>query len=173
MKKLLLLLCFLSTSGTGQAYASALAQSSPSYFDRAPELLGAETTFTETGFMRPTYFYYIKVPTGIGKGIQRIEIRQEEGGEPIDYNPTAITVMGTTHIPVQAQLQDRLLVLNFPTPVAGGQTLTIAISPYQNPLLAGIYQFKVTAFPSGAVSRLCPLPLRSSFRLRLWGKFMS
>jgi hypothetical protein len=153
MKKLLLLLCFLSTSGTGQAYASALAQSSPSYFDRAPELLGAETTFTETGFMRPTYFYYIKVPTGIGKGIQRIEIRQEEGGEPIDYNPTAITVMGTTNIPVQAQLQDRLLVLNFPTPVAGGQTLTIAISPYQNPLLSGIYQFKVTAFPPGASAR--------------------
>ncbi len=123
------------------------------YFINLPQLLGAETTFYETGFPNPTYFYYIKVPDRIGTGIKSIEILQEEGGQAIDYNPDRIVVKGIENIPIRTKIEGQKLTIDFPKPIEVPQTITLAISPYQNPNLSGIYQFRVTALPSGELPR--------------------
>lgn len=123
------------------------------YFINLPQLLGAETTFYETSLPNPTYFYYIKVPDRVGSGIKTIEIFQEEGSEVIDYNPDSIVVKGIETIPFTTKLAGKKLTIYFAKPVEIPQTITLAISPYRNPDLSGIYQFRVTAFPGGELPR--------------------
>ena len=124
-----------------------------SYFITLPQLLGAETTFYEVGFPNPTYFYYIQVPDRIGTGIKSIEILQEEGGEAIDYNPDRIVVKNLENIPIKTRIEGQKLTIDFAKPIELPQTITLSISPYQNPNLSGTYQFRVTALPGGESPR--------------------
>ncbi len=133
--------------------AIALPVGAETFFTNPPRFLSAETTFEATGFPNPTYLYYVQIPDGIGRGIKTIEIVQEEGSEAISYNPARIAIKEANNIAFTVKLEPKKLAINFAQPLQQSQTITIAISPYHNPLLDGIYQFRVSALPEGESPR--------------------
>jgi hypothetical protein len=54
-------------------------------------------------------------------------------------------------IPVQAQFDDqaRRVMVQFPVPPQPGQTITVALKPWNNPFQADTYMFSVQALPAG------------------------
>lgn len=138
--------------------AAALELRGMTYFEKPPWKLVFRNYYSTVFERGGEYYFTIVMPDGAGAGLGALEIQQTAGadwgfsfavertraflGEPRREGPA---------VPVQAQFDPdlRRFRLDFPAPPAPGQTVTVALRPYQNPGAADIYLFTVVAVPAG------------------------
>lgn len=144
-------------SGSEMASAIRLADGTV-YFAQPPSLVSATTSFNDVYSWAATYYFTLSVPENAGEPLQRVTIAQDEGPDDIYFDlKESRAYEGTRRkkgkrITLGAVMQDngkRTLSIAFDPPVPPGTTLTIALEPYQNPRIGGVYLFGVTAFPAG------------------------
>ena len=142
-------------SGMQVASAVRLADGTV-YFAQPPSLVSATTTYNQVYAWTATYYFTLSIPENAGEPLQRVTISLDEGAEDIEFNlKDSRAFEGTRQhkgekITLGAVTQDkRSLSITFDPPVPPGKTVTIALYPFQNPRLGGIYLFGVTAFPPG------------------------
>lgn len=127
------------------------------YFAQPPSLLSATTTYNQVYAWTATYYFTLSIPENAGEPLQRVTISLDEGADDIEFKLKDSRAFEGTHrhkgerITLGAVTQDdkRSLSIAFDPPVSPGKTVTIALHPFQNPRLGGIYLFGVTAFPPG------------------------
>jgi len=104
----------------------------------------------------------LTVPDNAGEPLQKVVIEQAEGGDRPRFDPKDIRAFEGTRdrqgaaLSIQTATSDpqtRITTVTFDPPVPPGRSVTITISPVQNPSLSGIYLYGVTVFPAGEKSR--------------------
>ncbi len=113
------------------------------------------TTVFERG---AEYYFTLELSSQAGAGLGALEIQQTSGVDwRFDFDVTrSRAFLGEPRregaaVPVQVRFDadSRRFRIDFPQPPAPGQTVTVALRPFQNPSAAGVYLFAVTAFPAG------------------------
>ncbi|MBH8553358.1 DUF2808 domain-containing protein [Nostocaceae cyanobacterium CENA357] len=131
------------------------------YFAQPPRLVGAATTYNETYVWGATYYFTLSMPENAGEPLEKVTINQHEGVDDIRFDlKNSFAFEGTrSHKKQKIGLKDavsdrqtRTVSLIFDPPVSSGKTITIGLKPWQNPTVAGVYLFGVTAFPGGEKS---------------------
>ena len=139
------------------------------YFASPPRLVGAATTYNEVYVWGATYYFTLSLPENAGEPLQKVTINQHEGVDNIRFNlKDSFAFEGTRSREGQklgfkdansdgsanasGERKSRTITLTFDPPVPPGKTITIALKPQQNPTVAGVYLFGVTAFPAGEKS---------------------
>jgi Protein of unknown function (DUF2808) len=131
------------------------------YFASPPRLVGASTTFNQVYVWGATYYFTLSLPENAGEPLQKITINQREGVDYIRFNlKESVAFEGTSSHEGQklglkeanSDSKTQTVSLTFDPPVPPGKTITIALQPQQNPSVAGVYLFGVTAFPIGEKS---------------------
>ncbi len=144
--------------------ASALELGGSTYFTRAPWKVGLISYVTNVGDSPVEYFFSLDLSPEAGASLGGLTIQQIRGADwqfPFAVERTR-AFLGLPRregkaVPVQARFDPaaRRFTLTFPEPVAPGQTITVAIRPWTNPMQADTYLFQVVALPAG------PLPVAS------------
>ncbi|MBW4626288.1 MAG: DUF2808 domain-containing protein [Brasilonema octagenarum HA4186-MV1] len=128
------------------------------YFIQPPTLLGAVTTYKDTYVWGATYYFTIGLPENAGEPLQTITIHQREGVDRVRFDLRHTSAFEGTPSKEGPKLalkdvtrdsKTKTLSLIFDPPVPPGRTITLALKPVQNPTVAGVYLFGVTAFPPG------------------------
>ncbi|BAY49292.1 hypothetical protein SAMD00079811_69210 [Scytonema sp. HK-05] len=128
------------------------------YFVQPPSLGDVVTTYKETYVWGATYYFTIGLPENAGEPLQRITINQREGVDRVRFDLKDTSAFEGTRskkgqkLALKDAASDRktkTISLTFDPPVPPGRTITIALKPVQNPQVAGVYLFGVTAFPPG------------------------
>lgn len=129
------------------------------YFASPPRLAGASTTFNSVYAWSATYYFTLDLPANAGEPLQRVTIAQEPSPDTVKFNlkETEAFEGGRSGTKlslgeVTSDRNSRTVSVNFNPPVQPGRRVTIALSPYQNPSVGGVYLFGVTAFPAGEKS---------------------
>ena len=127
-------------------------------FEQPPSLVEANAS-SSTPDAPATYYFTIEVPENAGEPLGAVTIDLHEGVEEISYktdstraftgdrNEIALASIGGMTDDPDA------VTVEFDTPVAPGNTVTVALKSKQNPGLGGIYLFGVTAYPAGEQSQ--------------------
>lgn len=125
------------------------------YFVEVPRLLDASTLFDAIRIWGGTYYFKLSIPEGAGEPLQRVVIQQEEGLDEVEFDLDATSAVETDNQKQRLSLGEVRLnpaggvEINFDPPVPPGKNITIALRPYTNPDVGGVYLFGVTAFPQG------------------------
>lgn len=131
------------------------------YFAKPPRLVGAATTYNDIYVWGATYYFTLTLPENAGEPLQKITINQREGVDYVRFNlKRSFAFEGTRSDKGQKiELKDAIAIrktqtvtLTFEPAVSPGTTITIGLKPVQNPTVAGVYLFGVTAFPAGEKS---------------------
>ncbi len=125
-----------------------------SYFDHAPRLTGTAASFAEA-YTPSNYEFTVRVPEDAGASLQAIKLVQEKNIETLPLNvgqsyaslgdggaAVSLAAIGGETIPGEATFV-------FNPPIVPGQTVTVSLKVERNPALGGVYQYGVTAYPSG------------------------
>lgn len=104
------------------------------------------------------YYFTVVLPAAAGEALGGLRIQQTRGADwsfPFLVERSR-AFLGEPRregapVPVEARFDAaaRRFDIQFPQPVAPGQTLTVALRPVRNPGQADTYLFAVTAFPAG------------------------
>jgi hypothetical protein len=146
---------------TSQPSPAIQLQDGTVYFAAPPRLVSATTTFKEVYVWGATYYFTLSLPENAGEPLQRVTINQREGVDYIrfDLKNTVAVAETSSHARQKLALKDatsdrktQTTSLTFDPPVSPGTTITIALQPWQNPSVSGVYLFGVTAFPAGEKS---------------------
>ena len=152
----LLTLTTLSLSGIGPARAIELQ--GRTYFATPPVEPRSTNYRSTSGEAMAEYMITITVPTAAGVGLGGLELTQTRGvdrnfpfnleqcraflGEPRrEQTPWPATV--------RFDQASRRFNIQFKEPVPPGQTVTMVLRPWTNPLQSDVYMFSVMAFPAG------------------------
>lgn len=149
----------VSASAAISLPAQAVQLRGTTYFASPPRLVDSASTQNYVYAWSATYYFTLDVPANAGEPLQRVTIAQEESPDNVRFNlkETAAFEGGRsgTKLPLGEVTSDqkaRIVTVNFNPPVQPGRRVTIALAPYQNPSVGGIYLFGVTAFPAGEPS---------------------
>jgi len=149
----------IAVVAAGAAQAVQLADGTV-YFAYPPQLIAATTTFKEANAWGATYYFTLGIPQNAGEPLQMVAITQRQGTQDIRFDlEHTIAFVGTERdkgerlslAEVTKEKKTQTISVTFDPPVPPGNTVTIGLRPYQNPL-DGIYLFGVTAFPVGEKS---------------------
>lgn len=159
MKRFLrnLVLSIALASGSFVLPAEAVQVRGTTYFVSPPRLVGASSTQNYVYAWSATYYFTLDVLENAGVPLQRVTIAQNEGADRVRFNLKETEAFdggsrSNTRIGLGDVTQDdktKAITVNFNPPVPPGKRVTIALSPYQNPSVGGVYLFGVTAFPQG------------------------
>ena len=104
------------------------------------------------------YYFTIEMPEQAGADLGQVEIQQTSGVDwtfPFNVERTR-AFLGEprregANLPIETRFdqQRRLFRIRFLQPPGPGQTLTVALKPYNNPAQSGISLFAVRAYPAG------------------------
>jgi hypothetical protein len=128
------------------------------YFVQPPRLVNAVTTYKDTYVWGATYYFTVSLPENAGEPLQRITFNQREGADRVRFDLKDSFAFEGTRPKKSSQLglkdvtsdrKTKTISLTFDPPVSPGRTITIALKPIRNPIVAGVYLFGVTAFPPG------------------------
>ncbi|QLE54845.1 DUF2808 domain-containing protein [Nostoc sp. TCL26-01] len=128
------------------------------YFVQPPRLVEVTTTYNEVNFWSATYYFTVSLPENASEPLQQITINQHEGVDDIRFDlEKSFAFEGTRSRKgqkiglkdVTRENKTRTLSVIFDPPVPPGKTITIGLKPWQNPSVAGVYLFGVTASPPG------------------------
>ncbi|MBW4632921.1 MAG: DUF2808 domain-containing protein [Iphinoe sp. HA4291-MV1] len=166
-------LCAIACTAVLGSYTQELSQAvqlrdGKVYFVQPPQLVNAVTTYKDTYVWGATYYFTISLPENAGEPLQQITINQREGVDRVrfDLKDTSAFEGTSSNKGQKLALKDvtsdraersaftgdrktKTLSLTFDPPVSPGRIVTIALKPVQNPTVAGVYLFGVTAFPAG------------------------
>ncbi|MFN6570713.1 DUF2808 domain-containing protein [Dendronalium sp. ChiSLP03b] len=131
------------------------------YFAQPPRLIKAVTTYNDVYVWGATYYFTVSLPENAGEPLQRITINQREGADYVRFDlKDSFAFEGNRSrkgqkLGLKDATSDRktqTLSLTFDPAISPGKTITIGLKPLQNPTIAGVYLFGVTAFPPGEKS---------------------
>lgn len=146
----------------GQSAPAVELRDGTLWFDRAPRLVAATTTFDNVDVWGATYYFTINLPPKAGEPLKRVVINQIEGLDDIEYqlkDTSAFEGMPrskgkkVTLGEVTMNQEKRTISVTFDPPVQPGTTVTVGLVPVRNPLTDGVYLFGVTTFPAGEERR--------------------
>lgn len=113
-----------------------------------------------------TWYLTLSLDPDAGASLARISFQQSRGADwNFQYSPELTTAFlgrprqqGRT-LPVRAVFEEkaRRLIVDFPEPVAPGQTVTVALRPWNNPAVADTYLFQVVVWPAGPQAQASPV----------------
>lgn len=142
-------------SGTNNPSEAVQSASGATSFGVPFNLGGSRTSQASVRFRGATYYFTFDLPKTAAQPLYRVKIRQQ-GGELVEFNSQRTIAYlnrqpkekcGLGEVKVDSNNQEVDMVFN--PPVQPGQTVTVGIGPFENPSVAGVYQFGVTAFPQG------------------------
>jgi len=127
------------------------------YFTKPPSKLSLVSFSTDTGSQSE---YYVTIPLSpeAGASLGRLTIQQIRGADwqfPFSPERTRAFLGRPRHeglkLPVTAEFNDaeRRFTIDFPEPVPPGETVTVVLKPWFNPIQADTYLFQVVAWPAG------------------------
>lgn len=138
--------------------ARALELQGRTYFASPPVEPRATNFRSNAGEARPEYMITLKVPVNAGVGLGALEISQTRGvdrsfpfnleqcraflGEPRRERSPRPASFGFDQ-------NSRRFRVVFADPVAPGETVTVVLRPWTNPLQSDVYMFSVLALPAG------------------------
>jgi Protein of unknown function (DUF2808) len=125
------------------------------YFENPPSLGEMVTSNKSAGSLLATYALTVVVPKDAGEPLQRLTLASQ-GPDRIWFhlnrttaylgnNRKNLTGLGE----VTQDRETRNLSVTFNPPIPPGAAVTVNLRPRQNPWVAGVYLFGVTAFPQG------------------------
>lgn len=151
----------VSASGTIALSPSAQAVQlrGTTYFTSPPRLVDAATTQNSIYAWSATYYFTLDIPANAGEPLQKVTIVQQESPDTVRFDPKDTEAFeggrSGKKLPlgeVTSDRKSRTVTVNFNPPIQPGRRVTIALAPYQNPSVGGVYLFGVTAFPAGEKS---------------------
>lgn len=127
------------------------------YFTRPPSLVKASTTQNAALVWGATYYFVLNIPENAGEPLGSVAISPDPSPDPVTFDLDRTYAFEGTRDRDEARLslesvteapKTGVITVTFNPPVPPGKTVTIALSPNQNPL-GGVYLYGVTAFPAG------------------------
>ena len=144
--------------GMGWATATALELSGASVFVKPPWQVGLVSYTTTVGQPLPEYYFTLQLDPEAGASLAGFSFQQIRGVDrqfPFLLERTRAFI-GTPrhegqHVAVKARFDNdsRTMLLEFPNPVPPGNTITVVVIPWTNPMQSDTYLFQVAAFPDG------------------------
>ncbi|MCY7276124.1 MAG: DUF2808 domain-containing protein [Phormidesmis sp. CAN_BIN44] len=128
-----------------------------SYFDHAPRLIRTAASFADA-YTPSSYEFTVRVPEDAGASLQAIKLVQEKNTETLSLNVgQSYAFLGDSYAggaavslaSIGGEATPGEATFVFDPPIVPGQTVTIALNVVRNPALGGVYQYGVTAYPSG------------------------
>ncbi len=148
----------LSLAAVAPPPAGALELRGSTYFSKPPWKVELISYTTNTGERGARYYFTIKLSPQAGAPLGRLTIQQTRGADwdfPFAVEQTR-AFLGVPRrerqaVPVEAVFdpQERRFQIDFPEPVEPGETVTVVLRPWANPIQADTYLFAVTAWPAG------------------------
>jgi hypothetical protein len=142
----------------GEAPAGALELRGRTYFVRAPWKVDLVSYATTVGETNARYHFTISLSPDAGASLGRLTIQQVRGADwqfPFSDERTR-AFHGRPRregapIAVKAMFdsEQRRFTIDFPDPVPPGETVTVVLKPWFNPMIADTYRFQVIAWPDG------------------------
>ncbi len=139
------------------------------FFEAAPRLENARTTFNKVQMRGATYYFTLTIPSEANEPLGQVIINQRNGidGIPLLLDET-IAFIGTSNnrekilslANVSQSEDDQETIIQFDSSVAPGNTITIGLRPRKNPKFSGVYLFGITVFPAGKKSQELYLGVR-------------
>ncbi|MBD2539225.1 DUF2808 domain-containing protein [Coleofasciculus sp. FACHB-SPT36] len=146
----------VGASGVNNPSAQAIQFSNGrSSFGVPFQLSNTRTSQASVRFRGASYYFTFNLPKTASQSLNRVTIRQN-GGNLVEFDsaktkaflnekPKENCKLGEVKVDKKTQEVD----LVFDPPIQPGQTVTVAIGPFENPSVSGIYNFGVSAFPTG------------------------
>lgn len=143
------------SSSTRDRPLSSGSSSQLTAFVGIPRLI--DSTATQKYVSSPsTYYFTIQVPENAGISLKKIQLTQTSGIDFLGENNRETSGFEETRknkgselsLSLENNEDTRTIVVNFDQPVPPGKTITIALR-IRNPSSNGIYQLRVTGFPTG------------------------
>lgn len=116
----------------------------------------SRTTQASVRFRGATYYFTFDLPKTATQPLHRVTIQQQRGilvefdsartKAYLNREPKQTSKLGEVKVNPRTQEVD----IVFDPPIQPGQTVTVGIGPFENPSLAGVYQFGVKAYPQGS-----------------------
>jgi hypothetical protein len=140
------------------APVQAMEVSNQTWFTSPPWKVGFTNYYWYIGQTAATYYFTVTLPERAGAGLGGLTIQQTRGVDrSFQFAPerteafVGLPRREGARIPVQAQFDDqaRRVTVQFPEPPQPGQTITVALKPWNNPFQADTYMFAVQALPAG------------------------
>lgn len=171
--RLAALALLLPLAGAGPASippARAFEWRGDTVFLRSPwkaDLISYDTTI---GAGPVTWYLTLSLDPDAGASLARLSFQQSRGADrDFQYSPERTSAfLGRPRqqgrmLPVRAVFEPeaRRLIVEFPEPVAPGETLTVALRPWTNPMVADTYQFQVVVWPAGPRAQASPVGIAS------------
>jgi hypothetical protein len=128
-------------------------------FAGLPQLLRVSTSDNSAWAWGATYSFTLSVPQDASEPLGRVQLQQKEGVDTVSFNVkrTSAYLNGDRGQKIALGSveggKDGELTVNFATPIAPGNTVTLELRPYNNPDTGGVYLFGVTVFPQGEAVR--------------------
>ncbi len=128
------------------------------FFEKAPRLLDAYSTFSSVRIRGAKYYFTIELPVNAGEPLQKVIIRQRRGEQNIRFFvDETFAFEGTPdergqRLGLETVTQNeetKEIEVIFDPPIPPGAIFTIGLKPKRNPRYGGIYLFGVTVFPVG------------------------
>jgi hypothetical protein len=157
--------------------ARAVELRGSTYFTRPPWKVTLLSYRTTVGERRASYYFTIELSPEAGAPLARLSIRQTRGADwdfPFKVEQTRAFLGAPRRerraVPVEAVFnpEQRRFTIEFPQPVAPGETLTVVLRPWHNPMQADTYLFAVTAWPAGPDPVASPVGFGT---LRIYNRF--
>lgn len=136
----------------------ALELRGSTYFTKPPWKVSLVSFSTDTGSRQAEYYVTIPLSPEAGASLGRLTIQQTRGADwqfPFSPERTRAFLGRPRHeglkLPVAAEFNDaeRRFTIDFPEPVPPGETVTVVLKPWFNPIQADTYLFQVVAWPAG------------------------
>ncbi len=146
-----------------QAQGSSLQLRNGQNFFSHPPMLTRTNALNNSPYASGTYEFTIEVPTDAGAPLKAITIVQDENLETVQFEMSRSKAFVGGHYAAGpelrlmsvggAQEKPGTAVIVFDQPVQPGSTVTVAVETVANPNWASVYEFGVTAYPTGENSR--------------------
>jgi hypothetical protein len=140
------------------APVQALELDGQTWFRRPPWKVTFTNYYAYVGQTAATYYFTVTLPEQAGAGLGGLVIQQTRGVDrsfqfAADRTRAFVGLPRREGavIPVQAAFnpEQRRITVQFPQPPQPGQTITVALKPWNNPFQADTYMFAVQALPAG------------------------
>ena len=138
--------------------ARAVELDGKTWFTSPPWKVDFRNYYWYVGQTAAEYYFTITLPEQAGAGLGGLVIQQTRGVDrTFQFSPdrtrafVGLPRREGASIPVQAQFDDaqRRISVQFPQPPQPGQTITVALKPWNNPFQSDTYMFSVQALPAG------------------------
>lgn len=174
----LLLMALAGPLSPGSPPGRALELNGSTVFVRAPWKAELISYDTNAGSAPVSYYLTLSLDPQAGASLARVSVQQTRGADwNFPFSPQLTRAFlgrprreGRT-IPVQAQFdaRERRVTVEFPEPVAPGETVTVVLRPWTNPQWPDTYLFQVSVWPAG------PNPVASpvgTATLRIYDRYL-